>query len=343
MKLLRLSLSFFVFFFLAGNIQGQYDLCPTAISNQVTLPYAIAGQTTCGFTDNFNGTLSCSTPSSLYTTGPDVFYAFTATTTGQIIVQYTTTATSEFPAVIVFLGCPSSSTNATNCVAGASTSSGNIGVTVNVTAGQTYVVMVDNWPTPPCLTSYGLSIGPVPTAPLQPPCTNLGFESGTTGWFGTTGTVVDGALSAPAPVYNPGTYNTFAPQISVMTAGVDPIGGFPLVFAGAQSLRIGDGTGTGSMGASVEQYFQVTAANANFTYNYAVVLEDGLHPSYQQPFFRVDVFDQAGNPIACGNYLITAPGTGFTQSTVVGYTDTWYKPWTPVSINLLSYIGQNVK
>lgn len=343
MKKLLYSSFFTLLFLVSGQIWAQYDACTNAVSHPVTIPYSVGGQTTCGMANNFNGTISCATPSSVYTSGPDVFYAFTATTTGQIMVNYTTTATYEYPAIIVFQGCPSSSTNATNCVGGTSASTGNIGCTINVTAGQTYVVMIDSWPAPTCLTTYGLYIGPVPTATLQPPCTNLGFESGTTGWFGTTGTVVDGATTAAAPTYVPGSYNVFAPQISTVTAGTDPIGLFPMVYAGANSLRIGDGTGTGALGASVEQYFQVTAANSNFTYYYACVLEDALHPNYQQPFFQVDVFDQAGNPITCGNYLVTAPGNGLVQSTVAGYTDCWYKSWTPVSINLAGYIGQNIR
>jgi gliding motility-associated-like protein len=317
------------------------DNCATAIA--ATLPYCATGQTTCGFNDNYNGTVSCAAPSSIYTTGPDVFYKFTAAATGQQLIQLTNTSPATFyGSIIVFQGCPSPVNSATNCVGGTSASSGNFGLTINVTAGVTYYVMIDNWPTPACF-NYDICISPPPSATLQAACTNLGFESGTTGWFGTTGSVVDGAVAAPSPTYNVGAFNTFAPQISVTTAGADPIGGFPMVFAGAQSMRIGDGTGTGSLGASLEQLFQVTAANANFTYNYAVVLEDGTHPAYQQPFFQVEVFDQSNNPIACGNYLITAPGTGFTQSTAVGYTDTWYKAWTPVSINLLSYVGQNVR
>lgn len=341
-KLLHFKLAL-VFVLLNFGAKAQYDGCNNAVSHPVTLPYSISGQTTCGLADNFNGTISCSGASSVYTTGPDIFYAFTATTTGSIMVQYTTTATYEYPGLYVFLGCPSSSTNATNCVAATSSSTGNIGVSFNAVAGQTYVVMVDNWPTPPCLTTFGLYIGPTPSATLQGPCTNLGFESGTTGWFGTTGSVVDGATTAAAPTYVPNSYGSFGTQTTIMTSGTDPIGGFNCVYAGAQSLRIGDGLGTGSLGASVEQYFSVTNANSNFTYNYAVVLEDGGHPNYEQPFFQVEMYDGSGNPITCANYLITAPGTGFIQSTVLGYTDCWYKNWTTVSVNLLSYVGQNVR
>ncbi len=316
------------------------DLCTSPIN--VTTPYCGTGQMTCGMSDNFNGTINCGTPSSLYTTGPDVFYSFTATSTGSHQVQLTNTSpASHYGSIIVFQGCPTSSTNATNCVAGTSVTSGNFGLSFNATAGVTYYVMIDNWPSPACF-YYDICIGPTPTSTLQPPCTNLGYESGTTGWFGTNGTVSNGGMGAPSPIYTANSFGVFAPQTSIMTgAGTDPYGGFPVVFAGAQSIRIGDGTGTNYGGASVEQLFQVTNANSNFTYNYAVVLQDGGHANYEQPFFQVEVYDQAGNPISCGNYLITAPGTGFVQSTVDATV--WYKPWTPVSINLLSYVGQNVR
>jgi len=314
------------------------DLCSNAIN--VTTPYCGTGQTTCGMSDNFNGTINCGAPSSAYTTGPDVFYSFTASTSGSYQVQLTNTSGSHFGSIIVFQGCPSSSSNATNCVAGTSATSGNFGLSFNATAGVTYYVMIDNWPSPPCF-NYDICIQPTPTSSLQPPCTNLGFESGTTGWFGTNGTVSNGGVGAPSPIYNPSSFGVFAPQTTVMTGGTDTYGGFPTVFAGANSLQIGDGAGTNYGGASVEQLFQVTSANSNFTYNYAVVLQDGGHANYEQPFFQVEVFDGSNNPIACGNYLITAPGTGFIQSTVDATV--WYKTWTPVSINLIGYIGQNVR
>lgn len=313
------------------------DVC----TSPLTINGCLTGQTTCGANDNFNGTINCGAPSSVYTTGPDVFYSYTATSSGSTMVQISNTGgLSHFGSVIVFQGCPSSSTNATNCIAGTSATSGNFGVTFNAVAGQTYIIMVDNWPSPACF-NYDICVGPTPTSTLQPPCTNLGFESGTTGWFGTNGTVSTGAVGSSSPVYSPNSFGVFAPQTSIVTAGADPLGGFPMVFAGTNSLRIGDGTGTNYGGASVEQLFSVTNANSNFTYNYAVVLQDGGHTNPEQPFFQVEVYDGSGNPITCGNYLVTAPGTGFVQSTVDATV--WYKPWTTVSINLLSYVGQNVR
>ena len=44
-------------------------------------------------------------------------------------------------------------------------------------------------------------------------------------------------------------------------------------------------------GATIEQYFPVTASNAFFIYNYAAVLQNGGHASNEQPFFKVELFD----------------------------------------------------
>jgi gliding motility-associated-like protein len=189
--------------------------------------------------------------------------------------------------------------------------------------------------------TFGLCVYYPAPPPVQPPCSNLGFESGITGWYGTIGESVDGATGAASPVYTPLVLNTTSdPNITIMTSGTDPLAGFPVVFSGTSSLRLGDVSISETYsGASVEQTFPVTATNSDFIYNYAVVLEDGGHANNEQPFFQVDIYDQSGNPITCGMYLVAAPGTGFTQ---IGTTATYYKPWTTISVNLVSYIGQNV-
>lgn len=130
-------------------------------------------------------------------------------------------------------------------------------------------------------------------------------------------------------------------------------------------------------GSMIEQKFSVTASNALFTYYYAAVVQDALTPVYftgvdgldsldafgnpvpmpnwnntgdsivhhypqEQPFFQVELFDNSGNPLACGNYLVVGgPGVpGFTL--VPGTTDMYYKNWTPVFIDLTPYVGSNV-
>lgn len=177
----------------------------------------------------------------------------------------------------------------------------------------------------------------------QPPCTNLGFENDYTGWYPTLGQQYDGVVGAGTPVYYPLAFNSTAnPNFAIMTtaSGNDPYGGFPCVLNGTKSLRIGETALNQTYdGASIEQTFTV-GANTNFIYNYAVVLQNPQHPFYEQPFFQADLYDQNGNPITCGIYSVALPNIAFTLSSVG--SQTYYKAWTPVSVNLSAYTGQNV-
>ena len=178
--------------------------------------------------------------------------------------------------------------------------------------------------------------------PIQAPCTNLGFENGFNGWYGTLGNPVDGLPTASTPTYIPWAYNTTWDQnFNIMTGGNDPYGGFSVVFSGTKSLRIGDiSTAMTYNAASIEQTFLVTPENTNFTYNYAVVLQNGGHAYNEQPFFQIDLFDPNENPITCGIYSVALPNSSFIQSPISSYT--YYKFWTPISINLTDYLGQTV-
>jgi hypothetical protein len=91
----------------------------------------------------------------------------------------------------------------------------------------------------------------------------------------------------------------------------------------------------------------VTASNALFVYEYAVVFEDPGHPDGQQPFFEVAVTDQLGNPIdsSCGysKYVSGAKIPGFNECILTGNDTVRWKPWTSVALNLSSYIGQTIQ
>ena len=97
-------------------------------------------------------------------------------------------------------------------------------------------------------------------------------------------------------------------------SGLDPVAGslIPIVCptGGSYSCRIGDSTRNGAQMGILEQSFNVTPTNANFTYMYAVVLENPGHTYYQQPYFNVQILDQNGNPVVgCGNYsVVSGPG-----------------------------------
>jgi gliding motility-associated-like protein len=174
------------------------------------------------------------------------------------------------------------------------------------------------------------------------PCTNIDFESGNvSGWVQSNG-------------YNPlfnvaGCCNlTNAIDQTMMTGGTDPFGGFPRVWPGGGgfSLRLGSTT-TGGRADRIQQTFFVTPANANFTYRYAVVLNDGgsSHTTAQQPRFTIEMIDTLGNQVPCTFYNISAganvPGYQ-TSSLTANNTAVIYKDWTSVVIDLSPNIGQNV-
>ena len=179
------------------------------------------------------------------------------------------------------------------------------------------------------------------------PCTNADFETGdATGWDLSIGEVEDySTVTAPYSYINV-TPTTLAAssQHTIMTgAGTDPIGGFPVVFpgGGGSSLMLGDGTGTNYSAADASQTFLVDANSASFSYSYAIVLNDAGHTAEEQPYFKINMYDQAGNPIQCGDYAVVAGGSPIDPD-FVAYADGVYMPWRTTFAPLQAYIGQNV-
>jgi len=142
--------------------------------------------------------------------------------------------------------------------------------------------------------------------------------------------------------------NTSSFQVSLTSAGADPVVGAALQMVapggGAHSCMIGDGTGIGYGVALLEQTFQVTAANADFYYMYAVVLQNPAQHSYfQQPYFNVALLDQNGDTIPkCGNYSVVAgsgtSGAGWNKITYQGDATYWL-PWQNAFVSLKKYLG----
>jgi len=176
----------------------------------------------------------------------------------------------------------------------------------------------------------------------QPSCSNLGFENDFTAWFATLGQQYE-VIGAATPIYVPLLFNnTTDPNFAIETSGNDTYGGFPKVYSGAKSLRIGDSlTYKAYDGASVEQTFTVGANNTNFIFNYAIVLQKGGHPYYEESFFKVDFFKPDSNSDTCNSFAIAYPNSGLLPA-ISGNSNVFYKPWTSASIDLSAYIGQNV-
>ncbi len=352
------------------------DNASAAAAAPVTLPFSAAG-TTCGHVDNYN-------PFSPYglTSGKDWLYYFCAPTAGTIDIFITNTY-GLAPGIMVYSVTPNA--GGTNWFTTSFTGGGQINslVTITVTAGSCYYVMIDNCPAyadgaVTCF-NYTATIryhtNP-PAAPLEPACSNIGYDNGnTTGWVGTTGIVNTGITGAATPIYTPLYYSTSASQHSVTSgAGVDLYGGFPIVnpSGGTNSLRLGDvgifgntnqylGGIPGAQGATIEQKFTVTASNALFIYYYAVVIQNALsdstdalgnivydasgnpilipHKALEQPYFKTDIYDCSGNTVLCGQYLVTGGPNIPGFNLAPGTTDVYYKSWTPVAVDLTPFIG----
>lgn len=174
-----------------------------------------------------------------------------------------------------------------------------------------------------------------PNTPQQA-CTNIDFENGTlNGWTSSTGY---------NPSYNPTGCCISAGGAQVITSGLttDACGGFPVVDAsGNFSVKLGDNN-VGGVADRLEQTFMVTSVNANFTYKYAVVFQDPGHALADQPSFQIEMLDSNGVQIPCTFYNVAAGQNipGFISS--ANCANVVYKPWTSVSVDLTSFIGQNV-
>jgi gliding motility-associated-like protein len=175
------------------------------------------------------------------------------------------------------------------------------------------------------------------------PCNNPGFETGTGFWDYSSGA----ACTSPDPC---SLVTGFSSSAHVLEAvgGFDPIVGaaLPLVApgGGSASMMIGDGAVTGAHASRASISFTVDATSTNFTYRYAVVLQDPVtgHSDPERPYFKVKLRDALGNILPCGDYEVIAkpPIVGFTLAS--GTTDVYYRPWTNVFVPLGAYVGQCV-
>ncbi len=170
-----------------------------------------------------------------------------------------------------------------------------------------------------------------------------------------------GTQGALDPATGSAAAGDYQDSIIALASGNDPViasggGTLPMVCPGYNySCRVGDGANytSGFLGepnsgvAFLEQEFTVTPANADFYYNYAVVLENPSHCFHQQPYFKVAMLDMNNDTIPhCGNYTAVAGATTGTAwqnigSDIDGNPCAWL-PWTPSYISLKKYIGQCV-
>lgn len=114
---------------------------------------------------------------------------------------------------------------------------------------------------------------------------------------------------------------------------------------GTYSIMLGDENGGGEV-SQIKHEALITATKPYFTYDFAVVFNDPSHPVQEQPFFNVEFLDSNGVKIpSCGNYFVITGGSvpGFITTTGTGGWGTWrYKPWSRITVDLSTYVGQKI-
>jgi hypothetical protein len=193
-----------------------------------------------------------------------------------------------------------------------------------------------------------------PTSPPHVNSLNFDFENGDfTGWsvyHGMNTVNSNGPLTNVVPAPQIGPTDTIAcmnDRVSIMSAayGNDPQTGIPLQSPlGGNFVARLNGYCAAQEASYIEQSFTPSPSESQLNYAYAVILEDGGHMPGEQSYFSASIFDAMGNPIPCCQvYMQAANGTtpGF-YPVINGNAWTYYKPWTPVSVDLTPYIGQTL-
>jgi gliding motility-associated-like protein len=175
---------------------------------------------------------------------------------------------------------------------------------------------------------------------------NIGFENGTLEyWDCSIGQILrDGSLnlSSTGPTADRHTViqNTY-PQ------ALDPYGGFPINCPNGSgySVRLGNSS-AGGQAESMTYTFNIPADKNDFSilYNYAVVFQNPPHQPWEQPRFQSKIYNVTDNKyIDCGAFEFVASSglPGFQLAS--GSGNVYYKPWAPVTVNLIGLAGKTVR
>jgi gliding motility-associated-like protein len=224
--------------------------------------------------------------------------------------------------------------------------------------------------------------GSTPNTPQNIYCPNAGFEQGTfANWTGEYGTVSTGATGAPFPNYtqtsptivngagnnvslvNTLNYHTIMTtpatnsvypncvgydSIACKVVGTQTVSEIPVVnpTGGPASVRL-NGAMPNYRASKLTYNMALNPNNKNFSISYALVLENGGHFSYEQPYFSVKVTDQNGNLVpGCSTYTVTCDAD-LTNPTSPMYDPTWtdavigfgvmYRKWTSYAFDFSNY------
>lgn len=134
-----------------SSFNGSTCADPVIISS---LPYQVSQENTACMVNNYNN-LSIASPMSLYESGEDKVYQYTAT--GPECISITINgASTNYIGYQVYNGCPDVA--GTTCVAsGGGATSGSLSSSVNLPAAGTYYIIIDTWANP-MSAEYNLTI-----------------------------------------------------------------------------------------------------------------------------------------------------------------------------------------
>ncbi|MDT8412787.1 MAG: hypothetical protein RQ875_10015 [Vicingaceae bacterium] len=186
---------------------------------------------------------------------------------------------------------------------------------------------------------------PLPRHPdifFPPKCPNSGFENGNFGNWETYTALVNSSgginLATLTQVFDPTQHQI----VNAFTT--DPIGGFKTGNCGVKAAKIGDLAG-GRKVSMIKYTITITPQNANFSFRYAMVLQDPNHKANEQPFFQYlflqgnrSYFTSTSQIIASKKFTSSANDPFFSNAG----NGVLYKDWSTECINLSSYIGQEV-
>lgn len=181
---------------------------------------------------------------------------------------------------------------------------------------------------------------------LNASCADMGGENGWGDWLG-----AEGSCATGFNVYPPATNPPLSPFFALTSGlGIDPCSntpGSPTISYvapgfGLSSLRLGEPQMPGYGAERATFSFFVNPGDTDFTYMYAIVIEDAGHSPAEQPYVSLCIRDANGASLPCGCFTYTGGPNmpGFTQSPCG--INTYYKPWTVVGVDLSPYVGQTL-
>ncbi len=148
--------AFLVLSLLISSLKVGATTCANAtVIDPANLPNAQA--LVCGTSNDITSSNTATCGSGSYRGGLEALYVFTPTTSGPWNIAY---SGQTYSGIFVYAGCP---TSGGTCVANTTSSTASKNLNATLTAGVTYYIMFDTWPTPnsPCPGTF--TITPPPT------------------------------------------------------------------------------------------------------------------------------------------------------------------------------------